>query len=188
MRSQCSWPGLVLAGALLLGCTPSVVIDAPDIEITQPNLQFPAAPARAGAGTSVQGQFRVTTNKLGAANNPDAGSLKLIERLLITRVALKANTGITDFGFLNQLTVVASNNSYSTESSPGWPVIQIVDYQADPGVQTGAVLQLPLDTPVNMLPLWGHTSLYLTVTATGDPPTFPWSVDVVFSLSIKLRE
>jgi len=188
MRSQCSWPGLVLVGALLLGCTPSVVIDAPDIEITQPNLQFPAAPARAGAGTSVQGQFKVVTNKLGSANSSDAGSLKQIERLLLTRVALEANAGIQDFGFLDHLTVVASNNYDSTESSPGWPVIQIVDYQANPGVQTGAVLQMPLATPVNMLPLWGHTWLYLTVTATGDPPTFPWSVDVVFSLSLRLRE
>ena len=67
-------------------------------------------------------------------------------------------------------------------------MLQILDYQASPDVQTGAVLQLPLDTPVNMLPLWGHTLLYITVTATGDPPTFPWSVDVVFSLSLKLHE
>jgi hypothetical protein len=188
MRSQRFWLGLVLAGVLLLGCTPSVVIDAPDIEITQPNLQFPAAPAPAAAGTSVQGQFRVTTNKLGATNSPDAGSLKLIERLLITRVALKAKTGIQDFGFLDHLTVVAANNYYATASSPESPVIQIVDYQAPAGVQTGSVLQLPLDTPVNMLPLWGHTSLYLTVTATGNPPKSPWSVDVVFSLSLQLRE
>lgn len=188
MRSPGSWLGLGLAGALLLGCTPSVVIDAPDIEITQPNLQFPAAPARAAAGTSVQGQFRVTTNKLGATNNPDAGSLKLIERLLITRVALKANTGIQDFAFLDRLTVVAANNYYATQSSPESPVIQIVEYQASPDVQTASVLQLPLDTPVNMLPLWGRTSLYLTVIATGNPPTFPWSVDVVFSLSLQLRE
>lgn len=179
---------VALVGALLLGCTPSVEIDAPDIEITQPNLQFPAAPARAGAGTSVQGQFRFTTNKLGAANSPDAGSLKQIERLSITRVILKADTGIQDFGFLDHLTVVAANNYYATQSSPDWPVIQILDYQASPDVQTGAELQLPLDTPVNMLPLWGHTSLYVTVTATGDPPAFPWSVDVVFSLSLRLHE
>jgi hypothetical protein len=39
-----------------------------------------------------------------------------------------------------------------------------------------------------MLPLRGHTSLYVTVTATGDPPAFPWSVDVVFSLSLRLHE
>jgi len=188
MHSPHSYLGLALASALLLGCTPSVEIDAPDIEITQPNLQFPAAPARAGAGTSVQGQFRFTTNKLGAANSPDAGSLKQIERLSITRVILKADTGIQDFGFLDHLTVVAANNYYATQSSPDWPVIQILDYQASPDVQTGAELQLPLDTPVNMLPLWGNTSLYVTVTATGDPPAFPWSMDVVFSLSLRLHE
>jgi hypothetical protein len=188
MRSSHSCLELALASALLLGCTSSVEIDAPDIEITQPNLQFPAAPAHAAAGTSVQGQFKFATNKLGAANSPDAGSLKKLERLSITRVILKAHTGIQDFGFLDHLTVAAANNYYATESSPDWPVLQILDYQASPDVQTGAVLQLPLDTPVNMLPLWGHTSLYITVTATGDPPTFPWSVDVVFSLSLKLHE
>ena len=159
MRSHGSWLGLALAGTLLLGCTPSVEIDAPDIEITQPNLQFPAAPAHAAASTSVQGQFRFTTNKLGAANNPDAGSLKKIERLSITRVILKAHTGIQDFGFLDHLIVVAANNYYATQSSPDWPVIQILDYQASPGVQTGAELQLPLDTPVNMLPLFARVPL-----------------------------
>ena len=48
MRSHGSWLGLALAGTLLLGCTPSVEIDAPDIEITQPNLQFHSALAGAG--------------------------------------------------------------------------------------------------------------------------------------------
>jgi len=98
-----------------------VEIDAPDIEITQPNLQFPAAPARAGAGTSVQGQFRFTTNKLGAANSPDAGSLKQIERLSITRVILKADTGIQDFGFLDHLTVVAATTTMPRSRAPTGP-------------------------------------------------------------------
>jgi hypothetical protein len=186
MRSHHSWLGFALTGALALACTPSVEIDVPDIEITEPNLPFPEAPAQAPAGTSVQAQFNFATNKLGAASNPDAGSLKKIERLLLTRVSLKASTGIHDFAFLDHLTVVASNNKYATESTPEWPVIQIIDYHASPDVQTGALLQLPLDTPVNMLPLWGRTSLWVTVTATGDPPQIDWSVDVVFSLSLKL--
>ena len=177
-----------LATALVCGCAPSVEIDAPDIEITQPNLQFPAAPAGVGAGTSVTAAFRFTTNKLGATNNPDAGALKNIERLQITRVVLKANTGIADFSFLDRLTVVAANTSYTTESSPGRPAIQVVDYQAPSEVAIGPVLQLPLPAPVDMLPLWGHTSLYLTVTATGNLPNVDWSMDVVFSLSLKIKQ
>jgi hypothetical protein len=178
---------LVLAAVLVVGCAPSVEIDAPDIEITQPNLPFPAAPASAGPGTSVTAPFKFATNKLGSSK-PDAGTLKNIERLQITRVVLKANSGIEDFSFLDHLTVLAANKSDTTQSSPEWPVIQIVDYQASPDVQVGAELQIPLDPPVDMLPLWGHTWLYLTITATGDPPKTNWSADVVFSLSLKIRQ
>jgi hypothetical protein len=177
-----------LASALVFGCAPSVEIDAPDIEITQPNLQFQAAPSSAGPGTSVTAPFKFTTNKLGATNNPDAGSLKNIERLQITRVVLKANNGIEDFSFLNHLTVLAANTSYATESSPGRPVIKVIDYEAPYEVAIGPVLQLPLTPPVDMLPLWGRTWLYLTVTATGNLPKVAWSMDVVFSLSLKLTQ
>jgi len=176
------------AGALAFGCTPLVETDAPDIEITQPNLQFPAAPAGAVAGTQAIGSFKLSTAKLGATNNPDAGTLKHIERLLITQVVLRANTGIEDFSFLDQLTVNAANVALATESSPGRPVVQIVDYEAPYGVPIGAVLSLPLSPPVDMLPVWGRTSLYLTVTATGNLPKVAWSADVVFSLSLKMTQ
>ena len=175
-----------LAGALAFGCAPSVEIDAPDIEITQPNLQFPAVPA--GAGTQAVGLIRLNTSRLGAASNPDAGSLKNLKRLQVTKVVLNANTGIEDFSFLDYLTVDAANLGFTTQSSPDRPVIQVVDYQAPSNVPIGAVLQLPLSPPVDMLPLWGHTWLYLTVTATGDLPKVAWSIDVVFSLSLKLTE
>jgi hypothetical protein len=39
-----------------------------------------------------------------------------------------------------------------------------------------------------MLPVWGRTSLYLTVTATGNLPKVAWSADVVFSLSLKMTQ
>jgi hypothetical protein len=180
--------GLGLTGALAFGCTPSIEIDAPDIEVTEPNLQFSAVPAGAGVGASVMGQFKFSTSKLGAATNPDAGSLQNIERLQVTQIVLKADTGIQDFSFLNHLTVMAANSGYATQASPGRPVLQMVDYPTSPGVQVGAELQLPLDPPVDMLPLWGHTWLYLTVTATGDLPQVDWSMDVVFSLSLKIKQ
>jgi hypothetical protein len=183
MRSR---PALAaLAAALALGCVPSVEIDAPDIEITQPNLSFPAAPA--GAGQSVTALFSFSIAKLGAASKPDGGSLKNIKRMQITQVVLKADSGIEDFSFLDRLTVDAANLGYATQSGPGQPVIRIVDYQA-PDVASGAVLQLPLSPPVDMLPLWGHTSVYVTVTATGTLPTVAWSMDVVFSLSLDISQ
>jgi hypothetical protein len=182
------FPAFALGGVLAIGCNPSVEIDAPDIEVTQPNLQFHSALAGAGAGTSATGFFQISTAKLGAASNPDAGTLKNIERLQITRVVFKADTGISDFSFLDHLTVMGANLGYATQSSPGRPVVQILDYQADPDVLVGAVLDLPLDPPVDMLPLWGYPRLYLTFTATGAPPQVDWSIDVVFSLSLKITQ
>jgi hypothetical protein len=176
-----------LAGVLAIGCTPSVEIDAPDIEVTEPNLPFHTASAGAGAGTTAIGFFQFSTAKLGASSNPDAGTLKNVERLQLTRVVLKA-TGIPDFSFLDHLTVWGANLKYATQASPGQPVIQILDYQADPDVPVGAVLQLPLDPPVDMLPLWGYPRLFLTFIATGDPPQVDWSIDVVFSLSLKITQ
>jgi len=174
-----------LIGVLVLDCTPKVTIDAPDIEVTQPGLQFPATPANVPPGTTVTAFYNLSTNKLGAASNPDSGTLKNIQRLLVTRVLLRAETGITDFSFLDSLTVVASNPVSAIQPNP--PVVPIIDYQAtDVGV--GAELQMPVDPPVDMLPLWGHTWLRLTITAAGALPLVPWSADVVFSLSLRMTE
>jgi len=185
MRSRPALAALSLAGALALGCVPLVEIDAPDIEITQPNLPFPAAPASV---TSVAALFKFSTAKLGAAGKPDAGTLKNIKRLQITRVVFKADSGIEDFSFLDHLTVDAANLGYATQSSPGQPVIQIIDYQAPDQGTGGSALQLALSPPVDMLPLWGHTTVYVTVTATGALPTVAWSMDVGFSLSLKIDQ
>ncbi len=181
------WSSFTLAGLLALGCTPSMEIDAPEVDVTQPDLQFFGIPAGVSSGGSVMGYFKFSAAKLGATT-PDAGTLKNVKRLQVTRVVLLAKTGIEDFSFLDHLTVDAANLGYATQSSPGQPVIRIVDYQASPGVPTGPKLEMPLSPPVDMLPLWVHTWLYLTVTATGYPPSIDWSVDVEFSLSVKITE
>jgi hypothetical protein len=174
-----------LTGVLALGCTPTITIDAPDIEVTQPELQFPPAPANVTPGTTVSAVYMLSTAKLGAASSPDAGTLKNIQRLLITRVTLRANTGIPDFSFLDRLTVVATNPASVVLPNP--PVIPIVDYVAS-DLAVGAVLPLPVEPPVDMLPLWGRPWLRLTITAAGALPKVAWSADVVFSLSLKMTQ
>ena len=176
-----------LAGLLALGCTPAMEIDAPEVDVTEPDLQFLGVPAGVGSGASATGYFKFGTKQLGATF-PDAGTVQNVERLQVTRVVLMAKTGIDDFSFLDHLTVDAANLGYATQSSPGQPVIRIVDYQGSPGVLTGPKLQIPVSPPVDMLPLWVHQWLYLTVTATGDPPSIDWSVDVEFSLSLKISQ
>jgi hypothetical protein len=89
------------------------------------------------------GQFKFSTSKLGAATNPDAGTLQNIERLQVTQIALKADTGIQDFSFLNHLTVMAANSGYATQASPGRPVLQIVDYRRRPTCKSGLNCSYP---------------------------------------------
>jgi len=190
MSSRRALAKFILASALAAGpsCAPTVTIDAPDIEVTQTDLAFPAVPAGAPQGQSVSGIFQIATAKLGAANNPDAGTLKNIKRLQLTRIVLKAKTGITDFAFLDELSVKAANWDPTKAANAGQRVIQIVDYKLPDGEVFGSVLPIPISPPVDMLPLWGRTWLYLTVVASGVLPSVDWSVDVVFSLSLRLTE
>jgi hypothetical protein len=178
--------GFILACALALapGCTPLVTIEAPDIEVTQSDLRFAAAPR----GTSIIGTFVLNTSKLGASSKPDAATLKMIDRLELTRVVLNAKAGITDFAFLDHLTVQAANWTDAASQNPPKPVIEIIDHRPHDGDLIGATLPFPLSPPIDMLPVWKRSILYITVTATGDMPKVDWSMDVIFSLSIKLTQ
>jgi hypothetical protein len=187
MRLHRSFAAFALTGLLVFGCTPSVTVDAPDIEVTQPNLSFPAAPVGAPPNTTVTGQFMLSSNKLGAAGGPDAGAFKNIERLDLIRLAFAADTGIQDFSFLTHLTVTATNpDSLRIVACRNRPVVPILDYDVPPG--TGAVLAIPMSPPVDLRSLWACPSLSVTVQATGDPPQFDWSLDVVFSLSVRISQ
>ena len=182
--------GFTLACALALapGCTPLVTIEAPDIEVTQNDLQFMAAPAGAPRGTSVIGTFVLNTSKLGASSKPDSATLRMIKRLELTRVVLNAKAGIPDFAFLDHLTVQAANWTDAATQDPPKPVIAIIDYRPQEGDLVGVTLPFPQSPPIDMLPVWKRTLLYITVTATGDMPKVDWSMDVIFSLSIKLTQ
>jgi hypothetical protein len=74
-------------------CNNALWVDMPDIEVTQPNLQFPAAPVGAPPNTTVTGTFLLSSNTIEA----DAGAFKTIERLDLFRLAFSANSGIEDF-------------------------------------------------------------------------------------------
>jgi hypothetical protein len=177
-----------LAGLLTFGCTPWVEVDAPDIEVTQPKLFFLGVPAGTPSVTTAQGSFILRSSRLGAAGSPDAGAFKRIQRLDLIRLAFKASTGIADFSFLTHLSVEATNPTY--DSTPpacrDRPVVQILNYDVPP--DPGAVLQIPMVNPVDLLPLWGCPSLYVTVEASGQPPVVDWTMDVVFSLSLKISQ
>jgi hypothetical protein len=193
MRLHRSFAAFALAGPLVFGCAPSVTVDAPDIEVTQPNLFFPAAPVDA-QGT-MEATFLLSSNKLGAAGGPDAGAYKKIERLDLIRLAFAADTGIQDFSFLTHLTVTATNpDSLRIVACRNRPVVPILDYDVPPG--TGAVLPIPLSPPVDLRSLWACPSLSVTVVATGTAPVVAtgipsqdrWSLDVVFSLSVRISQ
>jgi hypothetical protein len=185
MRLHRFFAAFALAGPLVLGCAPSVTVDAPDIEVTQPNLFFPAV--QVGAQGTVQRTFSLSSNKLGAAGGPDAGASKRIQRLDLIRLALLAKTGIQDFTFLTNLTVTATNpDSLRIVACRNRPVVPILDYDVPAG--TGAVLAIPMSPPVDLRSLWECPSLSVTVAATGTPPDVDWTMDVVFSLSVRISQ
>ncbi|HEX7599529.1 MAG TPA: hypothetical protein VF518_15030 [Polyangia bacterium] len=183
--------GLALAALMALGagCTAKVTIDAPDIEVTQTDLKFAAAPVGTPGGQSVKAVFQLNTSKLGASNRADAATLKIIERLDLIGVTFKAKSGIPDFAFLDRLSLTAANYANAADLEPPKPVVEILTYLPQVGDLIGATLDPPLaSSPIDLLPLWRRNVLYLTVTATGALPTADWSMDLVFSLSIKLNQ
>jgi hypothetical protein len=180
---------LVAAGA---GCSPSLTVDAPEINITEKSLAFPGVVSTVPGSQSVTTSFKIVTSKLGAAANPDSSAVDRIQRMEISRVLVQARGGITDFSFLDRLKVSAANWDASKTSNTGKPVITILECDAT-GAQdcpliyqsVGPALDFPLNPPVDLMPLWANTNLYIIVTATGRVPSVDWSVDVTFSLSVR---
>lgn len=180
---------LVAAGA---GCKPELTVDAPEINITERNLSFPGVVSTVPGSQSATTSFKVVTSKLGAAANPDSSAIDRIQRMEITRILIQAKNGITDFSFVDRLIVRAANWDASKPSSSGKPVVTILDCDAA-GTQdcpliyesVGTTLDFPLNPPVDLMPLWANTNLYIIVTATGRVPTVDWTVDVTFSLSVR---
>ena len=168
-------------------CDNPLWVDAPDIEVTQPNLWFPAIPVGAPPNITITGTFLLSSNTIEAAGGPAAGAFNTIERLDLFRLAFTADTGIEDFSFLTHLTVTATNpDSLRIVACRNRPVVPILDYDVAPG--TGAVLAIPMSPPVDLRSLWACPSLSFTVQATGSPPQFDWSMDVVFSLSVRMSQ
>jgi hypothetical protein len=181
--------GLLLGG---LGCTPSLTVDAPQIDITEKNLAFPGVAVGVPGTGSATTSFKVVTSKLGAAANPDSSAVDRIQRMEITHITLKTKSGITDFSFLDTLKVSAANFDAAKQTNSTKPVITILECPS--GTKdcpllydnTGkATLDFALDPPVDLVPLWANTNLYIMITASGTVPQVNWSVDVTFSLSVR---
>jgi hypothetical protein len=173
-----------------MGCKPSLVVDAPQIDITEKNLSFPGVISTVPGDQTATSTFKIVTSKLGAAANPDSSAIDRIQRMEITRILVQARSGITDFRFLSKLKVSATNYDPNRSSNVGKPVVTIMEC---PGAVdcpllydiTDPTLNFPLDPPADLIPLWANTNLYFIVTATGTVPQVDWSVDVTFSLSVR---
>jgi hypothetical protein len=182
----------VMAVLACLGCKPSLTVDAPEIDITEKNLAFPGVVSTVAGTQSATASFKVVTSKLGAAANPDSSAIDRIERMEITRITVNGNRGVTSFSFLESLNVSAANYDPTKQSSSGKPVVTILDCNPSSTKDCpllyeniGATLDFPLNPPVDLIPLWANTNLYIIITASGTVPKVDWSVDVTFSLSVR---
>jgi hypothetical protein len=179
---------MLLAG---VGCKPMLTVDAPEINITEKGLSFPGVVTTVPGSQQVTSSFKVVTSKLGAAASPDSSAIDRLQRMEITRVLIQAKSGVTDFSFLDHLKISAANWDASRGTNSTRPIVAILECPS--GTQDcpllyeniGTTLDFPLDPPVDLIPLWANTNLYIIITATGTVPKVDWSVDVTFSLSVR---
>jgi hypothetical protein len=172
---------LLFGLTVLPGCV-SAEADLPEIEITQPNIQFQAYPV-VGIETTVTVSFPVNAGRLGASTN--SVNQQAIKELRMRDVLLVPSVGVDNLGFVRHLRVTAAAAS---DSGPG---TLIIDYER-PSVGTQTSLHATPATPVDLLPLWRPMSaadrtVNLTLSVTGLLPATAWAVEGHFILSAKLH-
>jgi hypothetical protein len=160
----------------------------PNSPISRPDIPIP--PALPIAASSVTFSFSLDSGTLGASANPD--SQDGITAVKLHRLVFAAKGGINDLSFIQTLHALACVpiNKTTTQSSRQ---VEIADYQRTVNTASGATFEVPLPEPVDLLPLLRPTKseprrIVVIVNLGGAMPTSEWKVDVLMSLSLRLRQ
>jgi hypothetical protein len=188
---------LGLAAAGLAGCVLSAEADLADVEVATKGIMIPAAPAEADSDdTSVTVLFKQKPNRAGLAKDN-------FRDVRVLGMALVANSGISDLGFLRALHVTATTKE---EIAAGHPPVEIVRYtrpvgtpvpapittaSAAPGVDGGAAavganLAITADPPADITALWLSSEIDFTLEVSGRLPPVAWTADVGLRLGATL--
>lgn len=183
---------------LLVGCEPLVDADFPDIEVTRPNV--PVLPDSASGPASLTFVFGFDSGKLGANNAGTNAGLQAqgqIAEVKLHRLDLTAKGGVTDWSFLRTLRALAfvplKTSSTQLSKTATMRQVEIADFARSGNAALGATFSVPLPEPVDLLPLVRPSYseqhvIDVVVNLGGQPPSASWTVDVVMSISVKLRQ
>jgi hypothetical protein len=180
--------GLTTALALL-GCSPIVDADFPDVQVTRSDIPVPGAPS--SSPTSVAFSFSVSSGQLGA--NTDPGAQSRIRSMDLRQLWLTAKSGIADLSFISRLRAVAFVPLSKTTSTETTRLVEIADYERREEGFVGATFQVPLPEPVDLLPLVRPSKpepakIVVSVSLGGELPTVSWTTDVSMVVSMQVHQ
>jgi hypothetical protein len=190
--------GLWAAGGSLAGCVLSAEADLADVEVATKGIVIPAAPPEADSDdTSVTVLFKQKPNRAGLAKDN-------FRDVRVLGMALVANSGISDLGFLRALHVTATTKE---EMAAGHPPVEIVRYTRPPGTPVpaittasaapaapsdggisavGANLAITANPPSDITALWRSSEIDFTLEVSGRLPPVAWTADVGLRLGATL--
>jgi hypothetical protein len=190
--------GLWAAVGSLAGCVLSAEADLADVEVATKGIVIPAAPPEADSDdTSVTVLFKQKPNRAGLAKDN-------FRDVRVLGMALVANSGISDLGFLRALHVTATTKE---EMAAGHPPVEIVRYTRPPGTPVpaittastapaapsdggvsavGANLAITANPPSDITALWRSSEIDFTLEVSGRLPPVAWTADVGLRLGATL--
>jgi hypothetical protein len=182
--------GLLSCLALLFAaCAPVVEADFPSIEVVRPDIRVP--PSVSGSLQQVTFSFVLDSTSLGASTNPATQSL--ITEVNLLRLSLRAKSGVDDLSFIKTLHAVASVPASKSSSTIASRQVEVADYVRQDEQPVGAVFEVPIPEPVDLLPLLRLSTgeprqIVVVVNLGGEMPTTSWTTDVAMVLSVHLRQ
>jgi len=159
------------------GCVLSAEGDLPDVEVTQRDIEIPAAPPEAD-GTDILLAVSFEQKPPRAGINRDAFS-----DVHVTRVFLSAQSGVSELSFLKSLRVLATT---AEAEAAGFAPIEIGNYQQPAGGGGGTFIELISDPPIDVTELWRSKRVKFTLEVFGRLPPVAWTANIGINLGATL--
>ena len=179
---------ILLAGLATSACVLSAEAELADVEVASKGIAIPAAPAEADSDdVSLTVQFKQKPNRAGLAKDS-------FSDVRVLGMALVANSGITDLGFLRALHVTATTKE---ATAAGHAPVEIVRYTRPaaahggdaggaPGVDGGSStahivgpnLAITANPPADITELWRGAEIEFTLEVAGRLPPVAWNADI----------
>jgi hypothetical protein len=168
---------MTLSFLLAVACASCAQVEAeiPEAQVTEKNLSFQGAE---GWGSAV-GDVSVTRSfTLSAANLSWIKDLN--SKIYITRVELRARTGVDDLSFIRyaHLTMADAEND--------WQAVDVLDYQRPENQAATPMLSAKTLSPIDVSQIWKAKTVVVTISLAGVVPDKPWTADATLYLSGKI--